>query len=146
MKLTLTATLLLLQVLLGRLSVTLHHQPHSAIVRHPAATTTVVYSPPEVVRPEITSITPSHGPTGTLITVKGRGFATTSNTVYTSYDVLEGLPSPDGETLTLKVEPPGLPPNLGALKTADFPELRFRFYVKNQNGTTLAPGEFVLDL
>ena len=96
--------------------------------------------------PEILSVTPARGPLGTTITIRGRGFTLTGNNIYASYGTLPDLSSPDGETLILRVEPPGLPSNLGALKTATFPELRYRFYLRNANGATLLPGEFVLDL
>jgi len=96
--------------------------------------------------PEILSITPSHGPLGTTITIRGRGFTKTGNIIYASYGTFPDRPSPDNETITLQVIPPGLPPNLGSLKTAGFPELRYRFYLRNANGETAAPGEFVLDL
>ncbi len=96
--------------------------------------------------PEILSITPPRGALGTTVTIRGRGFTATGNTVYASYGTFPDRPSLDGETITLKIEPPGLPPNLGSLKTANFPELRYRFYIRNTNGETKTPGEFVLDL
>ncbi|MBI2100634.1 MAG: hypothetical protein HYT47_01275 [Candidatus Vogelbacteria bacterium] len=97
-------------------------------------------------QPEISGITPSHGGVGTIITIRGSGFTPTGNNVYASYSTLPDLSSPDGQTITLRVEPPGLPANLGAIKTETFPELRYRFYIRNANGATKTPGEFVLDL
>ncbi len=97
-------------------------------------------------KPKISGVTPGRGGLGTIITIRGSGFTKTGNVVFASYGTLPDLPSPDSETITLRVEPPGLPPNLGALKTATFPELRYRFYIQNVNGATLVPGEFVLDL
>ena len=94
---SIASLLLVLQVLLARLSITLHQQSNPAVIRRSLATTTAIQSfKSRIEIPEISSIIPSHGAVGTLITIKGRGFATTSNTVYTSYDVLDGLPSPDG--------------------------------------------------
>ncbi len=100
----------------------------------------------KIVKPEITSLEPKHGPVGTLVTIRGRGFTPTGNRVYTSYGLLPDLPSADGETVTFEVRPTGIPSNLGAIKTATFPELRYRFYIKNNNGQTSVPATFVLDL
>ena len=145
MKSTLLALLLSLQLLLAQLSAKLPAQPKAVIGRSPPTPSAPMINRP-IVEPEILTVTPSHGPVGTLITIKGRGFEQTANAVYASYATLLDQPSSDGETITLKVEPPGLPPNLRAIKTAEFPNLHFRFYIKNQNGVTSAPGEFTLDL
>lgn len=142
-----------LQVLLARLNeiLTAQTQPRTTIIYRSvlvpeksviAATSTQT----AVSLPEISGITPARGPVGTTIVIRGSGFTPTGNAVHTSYGTLPDLPSPDSETITLKVEPPGLPPNLGALKTVTFPELRYRFYIRNANGATKTPGEFVLDL
>lgn len=140
-----------LQVLLARLSEVLTAQTRTTIIYRSKGPG----SPPAISRlnldmavsaPTISGITPARGPVGTAIVIRGSGFTPTGNAVHASYGTLPDLPSPDGEIITLKVEPPGLPPNLGALKTATFPELRYRFYIRNANGATKTPGEFVLDL
>jgi len=114
----------------------------------PEAVSEAVTKVPLQLRPSllITRIEPSHGPSGTEVAIHGHGFTSRGNDVHTNFGLFTNLPSPDGETIRLRVEPPGLPPNLGTLKTADFPELRFRFHVENENGATIIPGEFVLDL
>lgn len=164
MKPRLTASLLLLssftfspdllkqlQILLARLSEILAAQTRTTIIYRSESPD----SSPAISRfnldmavsaPTISDVTPARGPLGTVITIRGRGFTKTGNAVYASYDTFPDLPSPDGEIITLKVEPPGLPSNLGALKTATFPELRYRFYIRNGNGETRTPGEFILDL
>ena len=143
-----------LQVLLARLSEVLTAQSRPTIIyrRTPVSppvmsratldiTLDITVSPPE-----ISGITPARGPAGTTVVIRGARFTPTGNDVYASYGVVPDLPSPDGKTITLKVEPQGLPANLGALKTATFPELRYRFYIRNANGTTKTPGEFAMDL
>ncbi|MBI4136418.1 MAG: IPT/TIG domain-containing protein [Candidatus Vogelbacteria bacterium] len=130
-----------LQVLLAQLVKQLQVQMQAQKVQAPIPIPPVVVSVPEIL-----SVTPARGPLGTTITIRGSGFTKTGNTVFASYGTLSDLSSSDGETITLRVEPPGLPPNLGALKTATFPELRYRFYLRNANGATKTPGEFVLDL
>ena len=102
--------------------------------------------PLTVITPEILSISPTHGGIGTTITIRGRGFTKTGNDVYASFGTFTDLLSADGETITLRVLPPGLPVNLGTVKTASFPILRYRFYIRNANGETRIPGEFMLDL
>jgi len=96
--------------------------------------------------PEILEISPARGSVGTTITIRGHGFTKTGNDVYASYGTFTNLSSADGETITLRVAPPDLPANLGAVKTATFPILRYRFYIRNANGETKIPGEFILDL
>ena len=98
-------------------------------------------APSRVEGPVISSVSPDRGPVGTTIVIRGRGFTVQDNTVYTGYGPLN-LSSPDGATLTFVFSPPGVPPNLGQVKTADFPELIFGIYVVNQNGQTLEPGKF----
>ncbi|MBI2097828.1 MAG: IPT/TIG domain-containing protein [Candidatus Vogelbacteria bacterium] len=138
-----------LQVLLARLSEILTVQTRPAIIYRSAPEKSVAAptSTPTVHRqPEISGVTPSRGVVGTTITIRGSGFTPTGNNVYASYGAVVDLPSPDGQTITLTVEPPGLPANLGAIKTETFPELRYRFYIRNGNGETKTPGEFTLDL
>ncbi len=60
--------------------------------------------PPEPKRSTTTfidSLSPSAGPIGTIVTIKGRGFSTkSSNTIYASYQVIKGVKSSDGTNLT----------------------------------------------
>ena len=126
-----------LQTLLLQLVKQLHAQKGQISIPGPAVIVSV---------PQISTITPARGPIGTTVTIRGSGFTKTGNTVHASYGILPDLQSSDGETIIVRVEPPGLPSNLYALKTASFPELRYRFYIRNANGATKIPGEFVLDL
>ncbi|MBI2482499.1 MAG: IPT/TIG domain-containing protein [Candidatus Vogelbacteria bacterium] len=63
--------------------------------------------PPEPKRSTTTfieNLSPSSGPVGTVVTIKGRGFTTQSpNTIYASYQVIKGVKSRDGTTLTFIV-------------------------------------------
>lgn len=50
--------------------------------------------------PAITSISPITGVDGTQITITGSGFASSTNTVLTGYEILRDVPSFDGKTIT----------------------------------------------
>jgi len=80
-------------------------------------------------KPLIFSISPSGGSVGTEVKITGSGFTPTGNTVYVGYAVIKNLPSPDGKTLTFKVEPE-LPEYF---KKLNYP-LIYWFYVENTNG------------
>lgn len=92
--------------------------------------------------PVIFGVTPDRGPAGTQITVKGSGFLSQNNTLYTGYGSVT-LPSSDGQTLTFTFSPPYLPAGLSASKKSDFPELVFGIYVINEKGQTAEPGRFI---
>ncbi len=79
--------------------------------------------------PSILSISPSRGGFGTEVKIIGSGFTPKGNTVYAGYTVIKNLPSPDGKTLTFRVEP-DLPKYL---KNSDY-SLVYWFYVENANG------------
>ncbi len=97
-------------------------------------------------RPQIDKITPTQGEPGTLVTLHGRGFSTTGpNVIYTGYGQVE-VTSRNGTTLSFVFDPPYLPNNLAMIKTVDFPDLFFYFYVRNQQGQTLTPAKFNLNL
>ncbi len=55
----------------------------------------------------ITTITPTSGPVGTLVTVQGSGFAAQNNTVKFGRGFVRGLSSSDGTTIRFSV-PEGL--------------------------------------
>lgn len=48
-------------------------------------------------------ITPESGGFQPVVTLTGKGFSRTNNTVHTTYDVYENVPSVDGKTITLKL-------------------------------------------
>ncbi len=80
-------------------------------------------------KPFILSVSPSQGGVGTEVKIIGSGFTPKGNTVYAGYAVIKNLPSPDGKTLTFRVEP-DLP---NYLKNLDY-SLVYWFYVENANG------------
>ncbi len=61
---------------------------------------------PGLPSPSISSISPTGGKAGTVVTITGDNFSPTGNTVNTGYDTLRGVSSPDGETLTITINPP----------------------------------------
>lgn len=56
--------------------------------------------------PVIAAITPKRAPLGTTITLRGSGFSTSSNMVRTGVQILEGIPSLDGTTLSFILRAP----------------------------------------
>lgn len=85
--------------------------------------------------PMITGITPTDARQGTVITLTGTGFSTSTNTINTSYEVLPGIASPDGKTLTFTVDPP--------FQTASGIRLEVWVYV-DSNGMASNPVRFYL--
>lgn len=59
--------------------------------------------------PIIQNVSPAQGETGAHITITGIGFSKTENLIYTTFDEIENVASPDGTTLTLTV--PTIPGN-----------------------------------
>jgi len=49
---------------------------------------------------DIDYINPVSGGYGEIITIKGHGFSKTSNKIHTGYDIIDGVASSDGETLS----------------------------------------------
>lgn len=96
--------------------------------------------PPE--QPVISEVIPDRGPVGTQVTVKGSGFLTQNNTLYTGYGPIT-LSSVDEQTLSFIFSPPYAPVSLGQAKKTNFPELVFGIYVVNQNGQTEEPAKFI---
>ena len=105
-------------------------------------------SPPEtalLLPPTITSVSPNHGPSGTVIVLRGRNFTPKDNTIFTGFGKLEAV-SRDGESLSFTLQSPWNLGHTSWVKEPDFPEIKLRFYVRNSQGQTAVPGEFVLDL
>ena len=90
---------------------------------------------PLVPNPKISDFSPKSVKYGDDIIIKGSGFSTNSNTVYTSYGVIEGVLSTDGKTIKLNVSPEieDFDPNTATNNSA---ELDFWFYVVNNNGVS----------
>lgn len=67
-----------------------------------SVTTNGINEPKRSTTTFIDSLMPSSGPVGTVVTIRGRGFATSSpgNTIYASYQIIKGVKSKDGTTLT----------------------------------------------
>lgn len=94
-----------------------------------SATSTTPTAP--LLKPVIESISPSSGPAGTLVTLKGKNFTPTGNTVYAGHVILNDVSSADGKIITFKVSSP-LPEG-----TKGFPfPLKFGFFVENINGAS----------
>lgn len=62
-------------------------------------------SPDVVQEPVITSISPTAGPAGTTVVIRGAGFTSTGNTVYTGYAELTNVSSGDGKTMSIVIDP-----------------------------------------
>ncbi len=66
-----------------------------------------------VAPPVVSSISPSRGGAGTVLTITGSGFAQTGNSVYTGYGVMSGVASADSKTLQVTINPPFGAPRSG---------------------------------
>ena len=64
------------------------------------------------VDPQITSFTPTSGPTYTSLTLTGKGFSKEWNEIYLGSKIIKGITSSDGSTLSFKAEidVPGVSP------------------------------------
>ncbi len=101
------------------------------------------YDPPHVRR-----ISPERGVYGTEITLHGSGFTEEGNQIRASYDVINDVPSPDGTTLTFKVEPAFEGTEIFA-ERSDLglgQEIPFYFFVVNANGLSTEPIKFTWTL
>lgn len=96
--------------------------------------------------PVITSVSPGHGPSGTVITLRGRNFSPTDNTIFTGFAKIEHVSS-NGESLSFTLRSPWNLDHTSWVKGPNFPEIKLRFYVRDDEGRqTKIPGEFVLDM
>jgi len=80
--------------------------------------------------PQIGSLSPRTGGKGTVLTITGEGF-TQDNTILTGYTTLFGIPSSDGKTLTITLNPSwekSLKPNI---------TIPLWIYVENENGSSI---------
>ena len=71
----------------------------------------------------ITAVSPTSGPIGTLVTVRGTGFAAQNNAVKFGRGYIRGLSSSDGTTIRFSV-PEGL--DCARLSALDRVKARFR--------------------
>lgn len=79
--------------------------PLKSVISTSTTSSTVKKSSTTNVRPKITSISPTFGGYGTIVTIRGENFATSStNTIYTGYSILKNVSSYDGKTMTFVVE------------------------------------------
>ena len=78
--------------------------------------------------PIILGVDPVSSSVNTKITISGSNFSQKDNTVYIGYDVLTGLESSNGKTITFDFVSP-VPKNINLPFS-----LPFGFYVKNKNG------------
>ncbi|MGM0628921.1 MAG: IPT/TIG domain-containing protein [Patescibacteria group bacterium] len=95
--------------------------------------------------PRIDSVTPSEAETGTEVTVYGENFDEEWNMVRTSVNTVEGVPSPDGKSLSFKVETSFDEPDVDHVEGPGF-QLDVYFYIVNENGISKEPGKFILNL
>jgi peptidoglycan hydrolase-like protein with peptidoglycan-binding domain len=103
--------------------------------------------------PQIFSFSPTSGPVGTKVTLRGKGFTKTGNTVFTGYTTLQNVPSPDGATITFELPmphllfqglAPGAPQPTLTPKTKKIHPIQYWFYVKNENGVNHNPQDAFL--
>lgn len=89
----------------------------------------------DVVSPKITGFTPRSGLLGTVVTVTGEGFTAQGNDIYLGNQVISGVTSPDGKTLSFTVDEKEVP---GATNGLDVPNMDVTipvwFYIVNANG------------
>ncbi len=100
------------------------------------------------VAPQADSVTPQRISYGEEVTIHGSGFDEEWNMIRAPFDIIEGVVSPDGETLTFTVEPfPDTPDLETALEMEDESfEWLMRVYVVNDGGVMSEPAEFILEL
>ncbi|MGM0482661.1 MAG: IPT/TIG domain-containing protein [Patescibacteria group bacterium] len=98
-----------------------------------------------VTPPTVDSVSPSEIETGTEVTVHGEGFDKDWNMVRTSVNTVEGVPSPDGKSLSFKVETSFDEPDVDHIEGPGF-QLDVYFYIVNENGISKEPGKFILNL
>jgi hypothetical protein len=106
----------------------------------------MVIKDPTTPDPTITSVSPTSGKYGTMVTITGTGFTKTGNDIMGALNITD-IPSSDGRTLTFAVTP--LPEIFGSTSTANWTNTTFttwlmHFIVVNANGlsSATAPGTF----
>ncbi len=109
----------------------------------------IIIKSPKSEAPIIESVSPTSGPYGSKIVIKGKNFTATNNEVRTNYRIIENLPSPDGTTITVSMD---LFPDVPQLQTGNVPKQNFTLpvylFVLNSNGVSDRnnPGRFTLEL
>lgn len=97
---------------------------------------------------KITSLEPTHGKNGTVVTIHGMGMTATANKVIAGGKTIYNVPSSDGKTLVFSVESPlsldlsgmtiasstYLKDHFNEIKTQDFPKLRYPVCIVNDSG------------
>ncbi len=94
-------------------------------------------------KPVITAISPIAGSAGTKVTITGRGFLSSGNTVYTGYDQVTAGSS-NGTTVTFTFDPPFASEASGKASYLEFDSVPMRFYISNSNGLSGPSPEFNL--
>jgi len=97
---------------------------------------------------KITSLEPTHGKNGTLVTIHGLGMTPTANKIIAGGETIYNVPSSDGKTLIFIMESPVfldltgmsvasstyIQNNFSTYKTAEFPSLKYPVCVINDSG------------
>ena len=97
----------------------------------PAPPTSLPTVTPAAAAPAITSISPSRGGPGTMVTITGAGFDAISNTIYTGYgEFVRGSVSPN----VIQIE---IQPDFGKFQNGPV-EFPFWIYLENKNGASNA--------
>lgn len=105
-----------------------------------------VVTDPNTEAPVIESISPKEVKYGDMITIKGRGFTKTNNTIRASYDIIKGVPSEDGKTMTIRVEPPFLDSTTRGQMSGKDIQYEFWVYVVNTQGVSKDGDRFILSI
>jgi len=108
---------------------------------------------------KITSLKPTHGKNGTLVTIHGLGMTPTANKIIAGGKTIYNVPSSDGKTLVFIMESPVfldltgmsvasstyIQNNFSVYKTADFPILKYPVCVINDSGMSNC-AFFIIDI
>lgn len=132
---------------------TLPFGKYSLSIANTSGTTTenvfFIITNPTAASPVINKTTPASGPPGTEVTITGSNFGAVGNNIYTSYGIVENVPSFDKQTLTFTISPP--PEALSYQSASGTPihfDLPVWFYVVNTSGISQRsnPGVFFLNI
>ena len=96
--------------------------------------------------PKIFSISPAIGPNGSTITIYGSGFTTTNNQVEFDQNVVKGIPSPDGRSMVVTVNPDIDFPDASVVAGLSYAEWPVFIFVANANGRVEKPAIFVIKI